>query len=126
MWVETKDKVKKIWAEAKELVEPFILPPVMKENGLGSVDKIVVFLDGQFTKNVVVSNRNEFKKEVNLWVDTKEQVEEIWANYEEVLEPLSSLTEKLEESTASFNQMDVRNITETDVDLDQPPTVLRY
>ena len=62
MWVETKDKVQKIWAEAKELVEPFILPPVMKENGLGSVDKIVVFLYGKVTKDVVGSNRNEVKK----------------------------------------------------------------
>ena len=38
-----------------------------------------------------------------------------------MLEPLSPLLENVEESMASVNQMDVRNITESVVDLDNPP-----
>ena len=40
-----------------------------------------------------------------------------------MLEPLSPLPENLEESMASVDQMDVRNITEAAVYLDDPPQV---
>ena len=123
MWVETKEEIEKICAESKEVVEPIILPSVMTDNSLGSVDKIVVFLNGRATEDVVDSNIYEVKKEVNLWVDTKEEVEEIWSKAEEVLEPLSPLPEILKESMASVDQMDVRNVTQAAVDLDEPPQV---
>ena len=48
------------------MVEPIILPPVMIDNSLVSVDKNVVFLDGEVAEDVVEDNINEVKKEVNL------------------------------------------------------------
>ena len=63
-------------------MEPIILPPVMKDNRLGSVDNIVVFLDWKVTEYVVGININEVNKEVNLWVDTNEEFEKIWAKAE--------------------------------------------
>ena len=47
-------------------------------NCLGSDDNIVVFWGGKVIEYVFGRNRNEANKEVNLWVDTKEKVEEIW------------------------------------------------
>ena len=95
----------------------------MIDNSLGGVDKIVVFLDGKVTEDVVGSNTNEVKKEVNLCVDNKREFEETWAKSEEVSEPLIPLPEKLEEIMANVDQMDVINITEAAVDLDDPPQV---
>ena len=60
------------------MVEPIILPPVMIDNSLVSVDKNVVFLDGEVAEDVVEDNINEVKKEINLWVDNNEEVEEVW------------------------------------------------
>ena len=39
-------------------MEKITLSPVMTDNSLGSVDEIVVFLDGKLTEDVFVSNRN--------------------------------------------------------------------
>ena len=104
-------------------MDPIILPSIMIDNSLVNVDKIVVFLDGRVTEDVVGVNINEVNKEVNLWMDTKEEVEEIWAKAEEVLEPLSPLPENLEEIMSGVSQIDIRNITDAAVDLNYPPHV---
>ena len=44
------------------MVETNILPPIITYNSLGSVDNIVIFLDGKVTEDFVGSNRNEVKK----------------------------------------------------------------
>ena len=62
MWVETKEEVGKIWAESKEVVETNILPPIIIDDSLGSVDNIMIFLDGKVTEDFFGSNRNEVKK----------------------------------------------------------------
>ena len=60
------------------MVEPIIIPPVIIYSSLVSVDKNVVFLDGEVAEDVVEDNINEVKKEINLWVDNNEEVEEVW------------------------------------------------
>ena len=50
MWVETKEEVGKIWAESKEVVETNILPPIIIDDSLGSVDNIVIFWMGKSLK----------------------------------------------------------------------------
>ena len=53
------------------MVEPVNLPPVMIDDIMGSVDDIVFLSDVK----VACSIRNEVNKELNMWVETKEEVD---------------------------------------------------
>ena len=50
----------------------------MTDNSMGIVDEIVSLSYVKVSEDVVGSNINEVKKEVNLWVDNNEEVEEVW------------------------------------------------
>ena len=51
----------------------------MTDNSMGIVDEIVALSYVKVSEAVVGSNINEVNTEVNRWVETKEEVEKIWA-----------------------------------------------
>ena len=77
--VGTKEEVEDMLSESVEVVESINLPPIMTDDSMGSVDDIVVFSYVKVAEAVVGSNRSEVKKELNMWVDTKEEVDKIWS-----------------------------------------------
>ena len=42
--------------------DTYIPPPIIIDDSLGSVDNIMIFLDGKVTEDFFGSNRNEAKK----------------------------------------------------------------
>ena len=112
MWVETEE-VENIWAEADKILEPISPPCVRTDESMGSVDDV----------KVMGSNENAVKEEVNTFVGTKEEVEDIWDEAEEVVKPQSPSPVITEKSMGSVNQMNARNVTEANAGVDDPQQI---
>ena len=70
------------------MVYPTNIPYIITYKIIGNTDEVVIILDAKVSVDVSDSNENKIKGEVNM-VGTKEEVEHICTEAEEVMEPVN-------------------------------------
>ena len=81
---------------------------------IGNTDEVLVLLDVRFTEDVAGSNKNTIKEAVKM-VRKKEEVEHIWTEAEEVVEPVNLTLVWIDDSMGSVDD----SVVFSDVKVDE-------